>query len=120
MQFRALIRRILILSIMMVPSVIAAAPSGLTNPLHRVGVNNLQQFIVKVAEAAQKLGVPFLIFAFVSSGFVLVVMRGGKPEERKEWIIRLGWLAGAGLVLLAAPMLADILYNTCVQLGACS
>lgn len=99
---------------------IVQAGSGLPNPLNGVGVTNLQTFFILLGNVLQQLGIPFLVFAITARAFWFIILQqGGKPEDRKEFFVHLGFICFVGLILLTAPAITQIIYNTCKALGGC-
>lgn len=89
----------------------AARAQGL-NPLP---VDTIDQLVILILRAVITIGVPFLVFMFVYTGFCFVVARGDKGDLTKAKTMLWNTIAGAALVL-GAKVLHEVLVGTLSQL----
>lgn len=86
------------------------ASGGIKNPL-KDEFSTFPKFISKVTETAVNILIPFIVLAFVYSGF-LFIRAQGNPEILKEAKSALWWSVVGAFILLGAWGFAQIIGDT--------
>jgi len=89
---------------------IPLAKGGISNPL-KSDLDTFPKFVSKVTETAVNILIPFIVLAFVYTGFLFIKAQGN-PETLKEAKSSLWWSVIGAFILLGAWSFAQIIGQT--------
>lgn|SRR3989338_6318421 len=93
---------------------ISGQNSGLTEFQNPLGVDTLQEFLVKFLEILIQIAFPFIVLAVIYTGFLFVKAQGN-PEELKVAKNAFLWTVIGALLILGALAVSELIKATVDQ-----
>lgn len=92
----------------------STAKGVFSNPIN---AGSIEEIIAKILEFVVKIGTVITVFFVIYSGFLFVKAQGNEQEISKAKTVFLWTVVGA-VILIGAKVLAAVICNTAVGLGA--